>query len=46
MNFNAHLENISRIHKYEERKKERKIIEQLNEEEKIKQEETGKYISK
>ena len=39
MNFNAHLENISRIHKYEEKKKERKIIEQLNEEEKIKQEE-------
>ena len=39
MDFNAHLANISRIHKYEEKFKEHELIDKLNEEEKQKKEE-------
>ena len=39
MDFNAHLANISRIHKYEEKNKQNEIIDKINEEEKQKKEE-------
>ena len=42
MDFNAHLANISRIHKYEEKNKQNELIDKINEEEKQKKE--GKYI--
>ena len=39
MDFNAHLANISRIHKYEEKNKQNELIDKINEEEKQKKEE-------
>ena len=39
MDFNAHLVNISRIHKYEEKNKQNELIDKINEEEKQKKEE-------
>ena len=39
MDFNAHLANISRKHKYEEKNKQNKIIDKINEEKKKKKEE-------